>query len=569
MIVKTKQRLNSTTATASARDLFKYIHQAEKGVTSLHTGSLNLLTEGYEAQREEFALIASMAKKSKTPVTHYILSWKEHERPTSEQGDEAARIFCRELGLEEYAVAYALHDDTRNRHLHIACNRAHPETGKVLDIKFSAEKAHRAIARIERVQNWQKEANGIFDFDENGRLFRTDRDVNGKYIRREEERNRPKKSRGARDFERRTGQRSAEQIAADDLAPLIKAATSWKEVHLALRRENAYYVRRGSGAVLIVNGTPVKASAADRDAAFNRLEKRFGPYEAGPEPKDRDGILLDRKAAPAVRAYAEQRYEKLEAREIGREREQVRYVSALQDVASETERNRKTVETQAKRELDPMVAHHLLRVLALVEREEREALKMRRAKERTGRGRADPLPDYAAYLRAQGFGEAADVFRYRNTQNYLTGAYRTPEPIQMRDYTPVAVGREMYYLHGEKTVFIDKGSRIMVTAANDEAAVLATLRVAHQKWGEIHLQGAQEFRERAAMIGLAAHLNVVEVGQGIDLEALRRKLEEARAQDPNFIAMNEPEREVTRHKRMVVHPAGKSTKRSGGFGFGD
>jgi len=46
-------------------------------------------------------------------------------------------------------------------------------------------------------------------------------------------------------------------------------------------------------------------------------------------------------------------------------------------------------------------------------------------------------------------------------------------------------------------------------------------------------------------------------------------LEKARKHDPTFIAMNEPKRKVTRHKRMVVYPVEKSKKRSIWVGFGE
>jgi len=528
MIVKTSRRRVSSTAQRSAREVFRYIHQAEKGVTPIHTGNLNLLTEGYEVQREEFALIASMAKKSTTPVAHFILSWHEHEKPTAAQADEAVRIFSRELGVETYVIAYAMHDDTKNRHLHIAVNRANPATGKVLDIKFSVEKAHRALAHIERAQGWQKEANAVFDFDEKGQLFRTDRDEHGKYIRRPGEQEQPKKSPGAQNFERRTGQRSAEQIAADDLAPLIKGATSWKELHTALERESAYYVRGDSGAVLFVNGTPIKASAAHRDAAFSKLGKRLGGYEPGPEPRGREGVLLDRKAPPDVRAYAEERTRTVEARDTDRTIERERHAAAVESIKGDAVRNAEIVAIQARRGLDPLLARDFLGVIALIERDEQEALKARRAKERARRGRTGPLRDYAAYLRVTGQAAQAEAFRYRNSRNYLEGAYTAPQPVAIGGFTPTKVGREIHYQRDERTVFIDKGSRITVTAATDDKTTLAALRTAHERWGEINLRGAQEFRRRATLISLAAGLKVVEAGPGIDIATIRHELDIAR-----------------------------------------
>jgi hypothetical protein len=421
-----------------------------------------------------------------------------------------------------------MHDDTKNRHLHIAVNRAHPESGKVFDIEFSVQKAHRALAYIERAQGWQKEAKAVFDFDEKGHLFRTDCDEHGKYVRKPEQQDRPKKSPGAQNFERRTGQRSAEQIAADDLVSLITGATSWKELHTVLECENSYYVRRGSGAVLFVNGTPIKASAAHRDAGFRKLEERLGQYEPGPEPKGRDGILLDRKAPPDVKDYAAERTQTVEAREIGRTIERERYAVAARDIKDDAVRNAKIVAAQSKRGLDPLLARDLLSVIALIERDEREALKVRRAKERARRGRVGALRDYAAYLRVTGKEAQAEAFRYRNTRNYLGGTYMAPQPVAVRDFTPIKVGRDIYYQRGEKTAFIDQGSRITVTAESDHKAMLTALEIAQEKWGTIDLRGSKEFRQRAVLIGLAAGLTVVNPGSGVDVAEIHHELAAAR-----------------------------------------
>ena len=560
MIVKTSQRRISSTAQGSARDVFRYIHQAEKGITPIHTGNLTLLTDSYECQREEFALIASMAKKSTTPVMHFILSWHEEEMPTAEQADEAVRIFCRELGVEDYAVVYAMHDNTRNRHLHIAVNRAHPDTGKVLDIHRSVEKAHRALAYIERAQGWQKEANAIFDFDETGQLFRTDRDEHGKYVRKVEEQERPKKSPGAQNFERRTGQRSAEQIAADDLARLVKSAMSWTELHAALKRENTYYVKKPGGAVLFVNGTPIKASAAHRDAAFSKLEKRLGTYEPGPEPKGRDGVLLDRKAPSDVKAYTEKRTRKVAGRGTDRELEREWYSAALQTIKTETEQSQKVIETQERRGLDPLMARDLRIVIAMIGRDERAALKAARAGARRRCGHAAPLPDFAVYLRSMGKDIEAEAFRYRNTRNYLEGSYKTPQPVPNRDLAPIRVGRDIHYEHGEKTAIIDKGSRIIVVAGRDDKVILSALKVAQDKWGVISLRGSQEFRQRAVLIGLAAGLTIENAGRGVDITKIRHELAGVKERQPTATKAPQPVGSTPPRPVPVVQPPQKPAR---------
>jgi hypothetical protein len=54
----------------------------------------------------------------------------------------------------------------------------------------------------------------------------------------------------ARDFEERAGERSAQRIALEVAAPIIREAGSWDEMHEALGREGVRFERKGSGAIL-------------------------------------------------------------------------------------------------------------------------------------------------------------------------------------------------------------------------------------------------------------------------------------------------------------------------------
>jgi hypothetical protein len=94
-------------------------------------------------------------------VQHWLLSWRQGEHPGAAQSDEAVRIFLDELGLADHQWIYALHRNTDNSHLHLAINRVHPETERVVTVNggFDIEVAHRSIARIEHVQG-QREAGG-------------------------------------------------------------------------------------------------------------------------------------------------------------------------------------------------------------------------------------------------------------------------------------------------------------------------------------------------------------------------------------------------------------------------
>ena len=57
--------------------------------------------------------VAMEAPRSKDPVDHWLLSWKEGEQPTEKQCDEAVRILKTHLGMNsEHLAVFALHRNT-------------------------------------------------------------------------------------------------------------------------------------------------------------------------------------------------------------------------------------------------------------------------------------------------------------------------------------------------------------------------------------------------------------------------------------------------------------------------
>src|SRR5204862_5200565 len=82
----------------------------------------------------------------------------------------------------------------------------------------------------------------------------------------------------ARDFENLKGQVSAQRIAIDDGAPVLRNARRWNELHVQLAARGMRFERKGSGAVLWVGEVAVKASTAGRDCTMAALEKRLGDF---------------------------------------------------------------------------------------------------------------------------------------------------------------------------------------------------------------------------------------------------------------------------------------------------
>ena len=235
-------------------------------------GSRNFLTTTVAAQKREMISLAEESIQSKMPVTHWILSWQENEQPSREQVDEAVSLFLRGMGLAEHQTLYALHKNTGNYHLHIAVNRTHPYTQKVIQPHrgFDIEAAHKIIAEIEHRQGWASQMNARYRVNEQGRVVKN-------IQRREQVKPKPK----AEDFESATGEKSAQRIVQERGHAVIQNASCWEELHVGLDAVGLRFSRKGSGAVIFVGDTAVKAPSVDRNFSMSRLCKRLGEFKPG------------------------------------------------------------------------------------------------------------------------------------------------------------------------------------------------------------------------------------------------------------------------------------------------
>ncbi len=176
----------------------------------------------------------------------------------------------------EHQAIYALHRDTKNCHLHLAVNRVHPDTEKLVTVNngFDHEVAHRAIARIERARAGSRRPGAV-------RVARQDGEL---------ERSRPRGRRRAAAVRSGPGLRGAgrgAQRPADRARG--RGAHHPRGPELArdargARREGDAVREEGLGRGACGSGTkPVKASSAGRECSMAALQKRLGEFEPAPE----------------------------------------------------------------------------------------------------------------------------------------------------------------------------------------------------------------------------------------------------------------------------------------------
>ena len=204
--------------------------------------------------------------------------------------DELVAFFLSEMGLEGHQAIYGLHNDTRNYHVHIAVNRVHPETLKVVRTNngFDIRQAHKVRAMIEKMQGWKPLENSPYIVTEEGEIAQRISDSE------------PKPSPKAVEFEMATGEKSAQRIAQERGHDIIKNAKSWEELHESLKKIGLRFEKKGSGAIIWVGETAIKASSVDRSFSMGKLVKRLGEFVAG----DYDTVMPKIEPEPLNQAIA-------------------------------------------------------------------------------------------------------------------------------------------------------------------------------------------------------------------------------------------------------------------------
>jgi hypothetical protein len=479
-----------------ARDLCNYIAGPNAGDADEkveHRGATNVLNIDHAGQVEEMAELAETARRSPQPVQHWIISWRQGEQPTAAQADEAVRMFLGELGLGDHQCIYALHKNTDNYHVHLAINRVYPETERVVTVngRFDIEVAHRAIARIERAQGWQREARGRYLALDGGEVQRA---PSAEPLQRQPT------TRG-RDLENRTGDKSAQRMAIERGADVLRRARHWSELHSLLAERGMRFERKGSGAVLWVGDVAVKASAAGRDCSMSALEKRLGAFVPAREPAPRRKFDPEplQPAARDWKTYVVDRQHHYAKRTHQRDQLREQHRDQSKDMLDRHREERRSTFAYDWRGRGTDL-NGFRSLLAARQAQEKAELRERQQMERERLREQLPrwLP-FEEWLHRRGGPELADEWRFRERPTAtIVGDREDPaRPRDIRAFTAEIRGWEVHYGRIDRPrgspAFIDRGREIRIHDLRRES-VLAALQLSAQKWGTFDVIGSDDYK---------------------------------------------------------------------------
>ena len=403
-------------------DYIRYPQDREPGEKIAYAGGRNFLSSTHVGQKAEMIALAREASRSKMPVTHWVFSWKDDEQPSGEQVEELVDIFLERMGLQGHQIIYGLHHNTDNFHLHIAVNRVHPESGKVIRPHngFDIREGHKILALVEKKQGWASEPNPLYVVQDNGDLVR----------RRTEQEVKPKQA--ALDFENATGEKSAQRIAQERGHSIIKEAKTWKELHEKLSAAGLRFVKKGSGAIVFVGDIAVKASSVDRAFSMKKLCARLGDFEEGTYPD-----TIEKIAPEPVSSVNREEWEAYQDEYAAKETEAPDTRKEVSDTVKAEIEALKIRQKQERESKLSRLANYGLPVLNIA----RHCLKIQQQQEMRDMRRRlrkphkkGGKPHFEDWLRSRGLDTQAENWRHR--KRLEEARHAPPPPVQKENAMP-------------------------------------------------------------------------------------------------------------------------------------
>lgn len=248
--------------------LGEYIAAAEEKGEKLHQFWIRNCDAGTNIEDLDLALLEIEAVRRQKPdiadkTYHLVVSFRPGEQDKLTKDDLMAieAEYAKALGYADHQRVAGTHINTDNFHMHIAFNKVHPETLKVIT-------PHRDFKILAKVSREMEKKYGLTI--DPGITDGKQRDQN-------------KLSPAARNYEAHTWQESFQRHVLkhrEEILEGLSAAKNWQEAHEVLAGYDISIKLRGNGMVFMSSdGQAMKVSQLDRTCSKNKLEERFGRFE--------------------------------------------------------------------------------------------------------------------------------------------------------------------------------------------------------------------------------------------------------------------------------------------------
>jgi len=485
------KQVSSKKATGSFKGLANYLLDVKNGskkVASFHFENCNF--DSVELNLKEiqnttnFNQIANSDK-----VLHLVVSFREDEYPSKEILKEIEDELIKSIGMQEHQRLVVAHNNTNNFHIHIAINKIHPKTKRIVDVW----------------QSKRKLAKKAFELEEKFNLKR-------------DQKNKQDKEQCVKDFEIHSGIKSftnwiKEEVLDDILKLLKREDATFKELQELLAQSNLEFKPRGNGFVIAHKSRKlfVKSSAIHRELSKANLKKRFKDIEL----IDIKTKLKREFGMPKHNLWQEYLEYSNSLKE--KKREQLSKAKIQNQEAKEaikTKYNLLIQKTKSDPFIIPSVKREIYKNLFQNRANEYKSLSFEYKKIRDKIHKATNRISYKEFLikkSLEGDEMALRVLRANKTklepdEKAILG--REDYKIFI-DKNPTITKRGFVVYKIGNTKIIDKGSSLKVTIDNDETAIKEMLLMSIKKYGKrLDITGDIEFKQRVIAVNEKYNLGI-------------------------------------------------------------
>lgn len=379
------------------------------------------------------------------------------------------------------------------------------------------------------------------------------------------------------DMEAHAGVESLAGYVAREVAPAMRQAATWQELHAALAEHGLQMKQRGAGLVIGDAGLKLwcKASDAGRDLSAKALTDRLGPFERDenqPRPARRRYTPGPRQTHPASAALFAQ-YQRERQAAIGGRRHSLAAIRS--DTAQQRETLRKWASAQrtiAKVGMRGPARKMFNAALRTQVAAKRAAIAKEAAAKRAGLSGGASLTTWNDWLAARAQGgdvDALAVLRGRAERaekmrgDLLTAKNAEQAKTVILDSLKAVARKDgaMSYRTADGGLVVDRTTHVQAQQATTGAAFVAlTLAAERFESQALDVRGSEQFRRDVAQ--LAGVHGIAATFADPELEAIRQKAASERAASRPQSAPEAPKGAAPR-ERPPERPSGPQKGREG------
>lgn len=458
---------------------------------------------------------------------HLIVSFRVGELPDEETLKAIEERICAGIGFAGHQRVSAVHHDTDNVHIHIAINKIHPTRYTIHEPFNAYHTLGQLCDKLEDEYGLQK------DNHKAGKTGSENR---------------------ASDMERHADVESLLGWIKRECQEQIRGAQSWSALHQVMRDHGLEIREHGNGLVISAdNGITVKASSVSREFSKQKLEGRLGSFtksalSGSAKPKKRYDKQPMRSKVNTVELHARYKHEQQNSI-ANRADEWAKAIARKNRLIEDAKRSGRLKRAAIKISGAPAMGKRLMYSAASATlRADIAAINKQYKQERQEIYEKYQRRTWADWLRSEalkGEKEALEALRGREATTGLAGNTMAGKGAQKPFEAPfqrdgITKRGTIIYKVGDSAVR-DDGDKLKVSRGADDAAMLAALRMAQERYGDrITVNGTAEFKERIARAAAAAKLAIT--FDDAALEARRQALVQPLTTKENTHVNNRPNR---------------------------